>query len=112
MLSVFVSPVPSPEGSANYVQAIAAQLDRGVDPHASALSCAGFAGPWWAGNGPSRRFDAAVVAVHPDQALLLLDEPTPAERAVWAIAYSTNSAQLHRRVGPAPPPSRPHPGTW
>ncbi len=37
-----------------------------------------------AGDGPSRRFDAAVVLIHPDQALLLLDEPGLAERAVWA----------------------------
>jgi predicted NAD/FAD-binding protein len=49
-----------------------------------------------AGDDAPRLFDAAVVAVHPDQALLLLDEPTEWERAVLgAIPYSTNSAQLH-----------------
>ena len=49
-----------------------------------------------AGDNPPRLFDAAVVAVHPDQALLLLDGATPRERAVLsAIPYSTNRAQLH-----------------
>jgi predicted NAD/FAD-binding protein len=48
------------------------------------------------GNTAPRFFNAAVVAVHPDQALLLLDDPTPWERAVLgAIPYSTNRAQLH-----------------
>ncbi len=41
-------------------------------------------------------FDAAVIATHPDQALLMLAEPTSAERSVLgAIGYSTNHAQLH-----------------
>lgn len=49
-----------------------------------------------AGSNAPRLFDAAVVAVHPDQALLLLDDPNPWERAVLgAIPYSTNQAQLH-----------------
>jgi uncharacterized protein len=35
-------------------------------------------------------------AVHPDQALQLLNDPTPQERAILgAIQYSTNRAQLH-----------------
>ena len=43
-----------------------------------------------------RLFDAAVIATHPDQALLMLAEPTAAERMVLgAIPYSTNQAQLH-----------------
>ncbi|MGQ0841697.1 NAD(P)/FAD-dependent oxidoreductase [Actinokineospora sp.] len=42
------------------------------------------------------RFDRAVVATHPDQALRLLAEPTAAERAVLgAFAYSTNETLLH-----------------
>jgi uncharacterized protein len=49
-----------------------------------------------AGTAAPRQFDAAVVAVHPNQALLLLDEPTPAECSVLgAIPYSTNHVQLH-----------------
>ena len=43
-----------------------------------------------------RLFDAAVIATHPDQALLMLAEPTTAERMVLgAIPYTTNQAQLH-----------------
>ncbi len=49
-----------------------------------------------AGDAAPRTFDAVVVAVHPDQALALLDAPSPQERAVLgAITYSTNHAQLH-----------------
>ncbi|MBB5083598.1 NAD(P)/FAD-dependent oxidoreductase [Nonomuraea endophytica] len=41
-------------------------------------------------------FAAAVVATHPDQALRLLAEPTPAEREVLgAFTYSRNEAVLH-----------------
>jgi predicted NAD/FAD-binding protein len=99
MLSVFGSPTwrTVTGGSARYVQAIAGLLDEvltATPVHSlrrvpdGVLVQAG-------GNAP-RRFDAAVVAVHPDQALLLLDDPTPWERAVLgAIPYSTNRAQLH-----------------
>ncbi len=42
------------------------------------------------------RFDAVFVACHSDQALALLDDPTPTERAVLgAIPYQTNEAVLH-----------------
>ena len=48
------------------------------------------------GSGRPRLFDAAVIATHPDQALLMLAEPTAAERMVLgAIPYSINEAQLH-----------------
>jgi predicted NAD/FAD-binding protein len=41
-------------------------------------------------------FDAAVVATHPDQALRVLAEPTPAEReTLGAFRYSRNEAVLH-----------------
>ncbi|WP_371779317.1 NAD(P)/FAD-dependent oxidoreductase [Streptosporangium subroseum] len=43
-----------------------------------------------------QRFDAAVVATHPDQALRLLAEPTPGEREVLgAFRYSRNPVTLH-----------------
>ncbi|BBX75082.1 FAD-dependent oxidoreductase [Mycobacterium shinjukuense] len=99
MLSVFGSPTwrTVTGGSASYVRAIASRLDEvctRTPVHSlrrrpdGVLVRAGNAGP--------RVFDAAVVAVHPDQALLLLDEPTTAERAVLgAIPYSTNRALLH-----------------
>ncbi|GLW94320.1 NAD(P)/FAD-dependent oxidoreductase [Actinokineospora globicatena] len=44
----------------------------------------------------AHRFDHAVVATHPDQALRVLAEPTAAEREVLgAIKYSTNETILH-----------------
>ena len=46
--------------------------------------------------GESHRFDAVVVATHPDQALRLLDPPTKAERDVLgAFSYTENPAILH-----------------
>lgn len=46
--------------------------------------------------GHSERFDAVVLAVHSDQALRLLAQPTPQERAVLgAIQYQPNVAVLH-----------------
>lgn len=48
-------------------------------------------------DGGTRRFDAVVLATHSDQALALLDRPTPAERAILgAIGYRENRAVLHR----------------
>ena len=41
-------------------------------------------------------FDAVVVATHPDQALRILGDPTPEERAaLGAFSYSTNPTILH-----------------
>ncbi len=41
-------------------------------------------------------FDRAVVATHPDQALALLDDPTPDEREILgAFSYATNHTVLH-----------------
>jgi predicted NAD/FAD-binding protein len=48
------------------------------------------------GAGQPHRFDAVVIATHPDQALRLLDPPTEAERAVLsAFSYTRNPAILH-----------------
>jgi predicted NAD/FAD-binding protein/DUF1365 family protein len=48
------------------------------------------------GNGRTTTYDAVVVATHPDQALAMLDEPSPAQRrALSAIPYSDNVALLH-----------------
>ena len=47
-------------------------------------------------SGEARRFDAAVVATHPDQALRLLNPSTQAEREVLgAFRYTPNPALLH-----------------
>jgi predicted NAD/FAD-binding protein len=99
MLSVFGSPTwrTVTGGSARYVQAVAARLAEvlpGTPVHSLRRVPDGVLVR--TGNTAPRFFDAAVVAVHPDQALLLLDDPTPWERAVLgAIPYSTNRAQLH-----------------
>ena len=48
------------------------------------------------GNGTVHRFDAVVVATHPDQALGMLAEPTPLQAELLAaMPYSDNIAQLH-----------------
>jgi uncharacterized protein len=48
-------------------------------------------------------FDAVVIATHPDQALRLLAEPTPAERAtLGAFRYSPNDTILHTDTGVLP----------
>ena len=99
MLSVFDSPTwrTVVGGSATYVDAVANVIDevrigapvRSVRrvPEGVEISD-GVSGP--------QLFDAAVIATHPDQALLMLAEPTSAEqRVLGAIEYSTNHAQLH-----------------
>jgi predicted NAD/FAD-binding protein len=99
MLSVFGSPTwrTIVGGSANYVEAIAMRLHevaaglpvRSVQRVPEGVLVA-------VGSGRPRLFDAAVIATHPDQALLMLAEPTAAERMVLgAIPYTTNQAQLH-----------------
>ncbi|HEX4225630.1 MAG TPA: FAD-dependent oxidoreductase [Pseudonocardiaceae bacterium] len=53
--------------------------------------------------------DRVVVATHPDQALRLLADPTPAEtRVLGAFRYSRNETVLHRdpRILPAAPGAR------
>jgi uncharacterized protein len=53
--------------------------------------------------GQAHRFDAVVIATHPDQALRLLDPPTEAERAVLgAFSYTRNPAILHTDAGMLP----------
>ena len=47
-------------------------------------------------DGELRRFDRVVVATHADQALALLGDPSPAERAtLGAFEYTENDAVLH-----------------
>ncbi|MCV7301038.1 FAD-dependent oxidoreductase [Mycobacterium barrassiae] len=99
MLSVFNSPTwrTVVGGSVTYVDAVANVIDdvrigtavRSVRRVPDGVEVSdGINGP--------QLFDAAVIATHPDQALLMLAEPTSAERSVLgAIGYSTNHAQLH-----------------
>lgn len=99
MLSVFGSPTwrTMTGGSAHYVHAVAARLHevRLGQPVRALRRLADGVQVGVRGAAP-RMFDAAVVAVHPDQALALLDDPSCREQAVLgAIPYSTNHAQLH-----------------
>lgn len=99
MLTVFGSPTWKTVvgGSATYVAAVADRVHEVVlgspagsvrrNEHGVQVST---------GAGGPRQFDAAVIATHPDQALLALAEPTARERDILgAIGYSANHAQLH-----------------
>jgi uncharacterized protein len=59
--------------------------------------------------GEAERFDEVVLAVHSDQALELLSDPSPEERAILsAIPYQANQAILHtdERLLPRSPRAR------
>jgi predicted NAD/FAD-binding protein len=97
MLSVFGSPAwrTVVGGSASYVEAILNRIDE-VSAGVPVTSVRRVAEGVAVTAGATRIFDAAVIATHPDQALLMLAEPTTAERAVLgAIPYCANHAQLH-----------------
>ncbi|GAC1399377.1 MAG: NAD(P)/FAD-dependent oxidoreductase [Mycobacterium sp.] len=97
MLSVFGSPSwrTVSGGSATYVNAILNEI-REVRVGAPVTSVRRVAGGVQITAGSTHFYEAAVIATHPDQALLMLAEPTDAERAVLgAIPYCTNHAQLH-----------------
>ncbi|MFC8827877.1 NAD(P)/FAD-dependent oxidoreductase [Streptomyces sp. NPDC057137] len=99
LLSVTGSPVwrTVSGGSREYVERVGKQLDavhtaapvRSVrrDPRGVELTTA---------DGATRRYDSVVIAVHPDQALRLLADPTDDERQVLgAFRYSRNATLLH-----------------
>jgi uncharacterized protein len=97
-------------GSQAYVDLIAKQLTavRTDTPVRSVRRYPGGA-EVTAGTGPPQRFDAVVIATHPDQALRLLADPTPAERRVLgAFRYTRNATVLHTdaSVLPASPRAR------
>jgi uncharacterized protein len=97
MLSVFGSPTwrTVVGGSANYVEEILNRVDE-VWAGETVTSVLRVPDGVRVTAGVTRVFDAAVIATHPDQALLMLAEPTDAERAVLgAIPYCANHAQLH-----------------
>ena len=92
-------------GSRRYVEAVAAGLAqvrlsapvRSVCRHPGGVTVRD-------GSGAESEFDAVVIATHPDQALRLLDEPTPAERSVLgAFGYTPNEAVLHTDTRLLPP---------
>lgn len=99
MLSVTGSPTwrTVTGGSARYVEKVAAGLDEvlpGTPVRRLRRTPDGVRVQ--ADGGLDRRFDAAVIAVHPRQALALLAEPTALETAVLGdLPYSANHALLH-----------------
>ena len=102
MLGVFGSPPWKTVvgGSRSYVDRVGALLDdvRLGTKVTSVLETPGPSGGVEVvdGNGHAARYDAVVIATHPDQALSLLADPTPAQREVLsALPYSTNPALLH-----------------
>lgn len=110
MLTVFGSPTWKTVvgGSATYVAAVAERVHEVVlgspagsvrrNEHGVQVST---------GAGGPRQFDAAVIATHPDQALLALAEPTSREREILgAICYSANHAQLHTDTSLLPTKTR------
>ena len=84
-------------GSRSYVEAIAKQLTTvapGLPVRAIQREHGGVA--IHDDDGRSRRFAAAVVATHPDEALRLLAEPTTEEQAVLgAFRYTSSQVALH-----------------
>jgi uncharacterized protein len=81
-------------GSREYVARVAARLHDRVHAGTPVVSVARDAAGVTV-NG-EHRFDRAVIAAHPDQALAMLDDPTEAERSLLgAFAYSRNQTVLH-----------------
>ncbi|MFZ2501853.1 MAG: FAD-dependent oxidoreductase, partial [Nocardioides sp.] len=99
MLGVFGSPrwKTVVGGSGTYVAKVAAGL-HDVRPGTKILGVAETSEGVEVtdGNGAVHRFDAVVIATHPDQALAMLTAPTAAQREVLgAMVYSANTAHLH-----------------
>ncbi|MEU9411815.1 FAD-dependent oxidoreductase [Streptomyces sp. NPDC048281] len=112
MLAVSGSPVwrTVSGGSHTYVDRIAKQVGevrtgtpvRSVRRHADGVDVT-------TGDGTTEPYDAVVIAVHPDQALRLLADPTRRERDVLgAFRYSRNTTLLHTdtRLLPRAPGAR------
>ncbi|WP_132472791.1 FAD-dependent oxidoreductase [Rhodococcus sp. SMB37] len=99
MLTVFGSPTwrTVTGGSGTYVDALASRLGEVlVDTPVRSVERTDDGVCVVVGDGDVRWFDAAVIAVHPAQALAMLARPTQAERRILgAMPYSTNHVQLH-----------------
>ncbi|MBK3578629.1 FAD-dependent oxidoreductase [Streptomyces sp. MBT65] len=116
MLSVTGSPVwrTVSDGSGQYVERIAKHIGevrtgtpvRSVRRRADGVDITAEDGTT---DGTTESYDAVVIAVHPDQALRLLAEPTAREREVLgAFRYSRNTTLLHTdtRLLPRAPGAR------
>ncbi len=91
-------------GSIRYVEAILAGLGKAVrtDQPATKITRSPDGVELHTAAGPER-FDHVVLATHSDQALELLSDPSPEERAVLgAIRYQPNRATLHTDISLLP----------
>jgi predicted NAD/FAD-binding protein len=91
-------------GSATYVERVAKRL-AAVRAAAPVTAVRRFPGGAEVSDrsGATARFDAVVIATHPDQALALLADATPAEREVLgAFRYTRNEVVLHSDPGLLP----------
>jgi predicted NAD/FAD-binding protein len=88
-------------GSARYVEALTAPFRDRIHLRCPVRSVrrAGDGVELVTGDGARRRFDEVVLATHADQALALLADPSPAERAVLgALRTQPNEVVLHTDV--------------
>ena len=88
-------------GSARYVEALVAPFRERIRRHCAVRSLRRAAGgvELALADGSCRHFDEVVLALHSDQALAILADPSPAERAVLgAIRYQPNDVLLHTDV--------------
>ena len=109
MLGIFGSPTWKTVvgGSRRYVEAVAATLAqvRVATPVLAVREVPDGVEVRTAQGG--ERFDAVVIATHPDQALGMLAEPSRAQREVLGvIGYSRNQARLHTDTSLLPPAER------
>ena len=94
-----------PGGNRRYVDAIAARFAGNVSLSSpvAAVTRLVDGGVQVRANGSDHRFDAVVLAVHSDQALAMMDDPTLAEKEILsAIRYQSNRATLHTDVSLLP----------
>lgn len=95
-------------GSREYVEKVTKRLTRIYAGRAVTSVRRGLDGVEVADvSGTRHRFDRAVIATHPDQALGMLDPPTPAEREVLgAFSYRTSPVALHTDASVLPRAAR------
>ena len=100
MLGVFGSPTwrTVAGGSRSYVDRVAAAIaaSGGIRTGAPVIEVSGGDSVTVRTATDEERYDAVVVATHPEQALALLADPSPVQRKVLgALPYSRNTALLH-----------------
>lgn len=92
-------------GSRRYVEALTAPFERRIHRSLPVLEVRRGSDhvTLVTGDGRCRPFDRVVLAVHSDQALALLEQPSSAERQVLAaLRYQENLALLHTDPSPMP----------